>query len=441
MVHARVVRPPSPSARARRRRHERRRGDAGRRRRRARREFPRRRRRAANSRPSRRCVRSPARRAGRSSRRCPTRRELYEVLQALPAEDRHRHRRPAPMSRRPAARPRRRRFTRPYQMHGSIGPSCAVAPSTDDALTVWTHTQGVYPDREAIAEMLGMPPERVRCIHMEGVRLLRPQRRRRRRGRCGADRPRRSGPAGARAMDARAGACLGALRPGDGDEGARHARRSRPHRRLALRSLEQHAFDAAGRRRRAAAGAASRERRSRRSRRSSTSRPNGNGDRNAIPLYAFPNKRVIWHFLPDMPLRVSALRALGAYANVFAIESFMDELALAAGADPVEFRLTAPRRPARPRCDRRWRRKNSAGRAIRCRPAAGAASPSRATRTSAAYLRCARRGGGRARDRPRRASSAPSRRSTAARSSIRTASATRPKAASSRRSAGRCTRR
>jgi CO/xanthine dehydrogenase Mo-binding subunit len=65
----------------------------------------------------------------------------------------------------------------------------------------------------------------------------------------------------------------------------------------------------------------------------------GNGDRNAVPLYAIPNLQVQWHFLPDMPLRVSALRALGAYANVFAIESFVDELAIAAGADPVEFRL------------------------------------------------------------------------------------------------------
>jgi nicotinate dehydrogenase subunit B len=67
--------------------------------------------------------------------------------------------------------------------------------------------------------------------------------------------------------------------------------------------------------------------------------PNGNGDRNAVPLYAIPNLRVLWHFLPDMPLRVSALRALGAYANVFALEGFMDELAINAGADPVEFRL------------------------------------------------------------------------------------------------------
>ena len=65
----------------------------------------------------------------------------------------------------------------------------------------------------------------------------------------------------------------------------------------------------------------------------------GNGDRNANPYYAIPNKRVLWHYVNAMPLRVSALRALGAYANVFALESFIDELALVAGADPVEFRL------------------------------------------------------------------------------------------------------
>jgi nicotinate dehydrogenase subunit B len=65
----------------------------------------------------------------------------------------------------------------------------------------------------------------------------------------------------------------------------------------------------------------------------------GSGDRNSIPLYKLPSTHVIWHFLADMPVRVSALRSLGAYMNVFSIESFMDELAIAAGTDPVEFRL------------------------------------------------------------------------------------------------------
>jgi CO/xanthine dehydrogenase Mo-binding subunit len=67
--------------------------------------------------------------------------------------------------------------------------------------------------------------------------------------------------------------------------------------------------------------------------------PAGGGDRNAVPTYEFANQRIIDHFIPDMPLRVSALRTLGGFGNVFALESFMDECAEAAGADPVEFRL------------------------------------------------------------------------------------------------------
>jgi nicotinate dehydrogenase subunit B len=67
--------------------------------------------------------------------------------------------------------------------------------------------------------------------------------------------------------------------------------------------------------------------------------PAGGSDRNAIPLYEIPNLKVAKHFILDSPLRTSAMRTLGAYANVFAAESFIDELAAAAGADPVEFRL------------------------------------------------------------------------------------------------------
>src|SRR5258708_12894910 len=67
--------------------------------------------------------------------------------------------------------------------------------------------------------------------------------------------------------------------------------------------------------------------------------PAGGGDRNAIAIYDVPGKRMTRHFIPQMPIRVSALRTLGAYANVFAIESFMDELATAAGTDPLKFRL------------------------------------------------------------------------------------------------------
>jgi nicotinate dehydrogenase subunit B len=229
-------------------------------------------------------------------------------------------------------------FTRPYQIHGSIGPSCAVALMENGALTVWSHTQGVYPDREAIAEMLGLPQEQVRIVHMEGAGCY---------GHNGAD-------------DAAADAALIA-----------RALPGRPVRVQWMREQEhawepygpamlmkvRAALDGSGRitswnydlwsnvhsTRPGGAGALIA---ARHIARPFTPEPvefkitaSGNGDRNANPLYVIPNKRVLWHFLPEMPLRVSALRALGAYANGFAIESFMDDLALAAEIDPVEFRL------------------------------------------------------------------------------------------------------
>jgi len=67
--------------------------------------------------------------------------------------------------------------------------------------------------------------------------------------------------------------------------------------------------------------------------------PTGGADRNAIPLYDFPTQEISYNFIADMPLRVSALRSLGAFGNVFAIESFMDELAVATNTDAIEFRL------------------------------------------------------------------------------------------------------
>ena len=73
--------------------------------------------------------------------------------------------------------------------------------------------------------------------------------------------------------------------------------------------------------------------------------PNFAGDRNAIPTYDFPRQQITHHLIKDRPIRTSALRTLGAYANVFALESFMDELAAAAGVDPVAFRLAHSKDP------------------------------------------------------------------------------------------------
>ena len=68
-----------------------------------------------------------------------------------------------------------------------------------------------------------------------------------------------------------------------------------------------------------------------------------------IPLYDFPSQKIVHHFIPQMPIRVSALRTLGAYANVFAIESFMDELAALREGRSGGVPPRASEGPARPR--------------------------------------------------------------------------------------------
>ncbi|RVI28061.1 xanthine dehydrogenase family protein molybdopterin-binding subunit, partial [Sinorhizobium meliloti] len=230
-------------------------------------------------------------------------------------------------------------FSRPYQIHGSIGPSCAVAQmKADGTLDVWSHTQGVFPDRAAIAEMLAMPEDEVHVIHMEGSGCY---------GHNGAD-------------DAAADAALIASKlPGKPIrvQWMREQEHSwEPYGPAMLMKISA-ALDDQGRiaswayhlwsnthsTRPGGAGALLAARHKAEAIQPKPAKlnisPSGNGDRNADPLYVIPNKRVLWHFLADMPLRVSALRALGAYANVFAIESTIDELALMADADPVEFRL------------------------------------------------------------------------------------------------------
>lgn len=266
----------------------------------------------------------------------PRQDDLRKVLLALPSQDTTIFERTNPAA--TGQRTLEATYTRPYQSHGSIGPSCAVAQFADGTMTVWTHTQGVYPDRQAIAEMLHMPPAKVRCIHVEGSGCY---------GHNGAD-------------DAAADAALIA-----------RALPGRPVRVQWMREQEhgwepfgpamvtrlKATLDGAGKisdwnfqvwsnthsMRPGGAGSTLAAQHMAESFKVPAPKPlplpEGGGDRNAIPFYTFPNARVVHHFIPDMPLRISAMRALGAYHNVFSIESFMDELAAAAGADPVEFRL------------------------------------------------------------------------------------------------------
>jgi nicotinate dehydrogenase subunit B len=229
-------------------------------------------------------------------------------------------------------------YTRPYQAHGSIGPSCAVAQFADGTMTVWSHTQGVYPDRTGIAEMLRIPPASVRVIHVEGSGCY---------GHNGADDAAADAALIARALPGRPvrvqwmreqehawepfGPAMVTKLKASLDEGGKIADWqfevwSNTH---SMRPGGAGCMLAAQHMAQPFAVPAAKP----------IPLPEGGGDRNAIPIYRFPNARVVHHFIPDMPVRISAMRALGAYHNVFSIESFMDELAVLAGADPVEFRL------------------------------------------------------------------------------------------------------
>jgi nicotinate dehydrogenase subunit B len=274
----------------------------------------------------------------------PDRGTIFDTVQALPSRDTvilDRKAEPPGVARtvtKTVARTLKARYLRPYGMHGAIGPSCAVAQLQDGTMTVWTHTQGVYPDRAALAELLAMPLDKVRCIHIEGSGCY---------GHNAAD-------------DAAADAALMArIVPGQPVrvQWMREQENTWEPFTPAMITEVTASLDAAGRIVDWQYGVWSNTHNMRpgNAGRFASSwafatplqpsppmpipQPEGGGDRNSIPLYDLPQARVVSHFIPEMPLRVSAMRGLGAYANVFSIESFMDELALAAGADPVSFRL------------------------------------------------------------------------------------------------------
>ena len=231
-------------------------------------------------------------------------------------------------------------FTRPFQAHAAIGPSCAVAHWENGKLHVWSHTQGPFPLRGELAKALKIPPSDITVTHREGSGCY---------GHNGADDVALDAALCARATGGRpvklqwmredefrwepyGSAMVIDLQAGLDAKGNvvdfrnelwSHTHSTRPGESDGVNLLAAWYVKDAQR-----PGSAR-----------NIPQPAGGGDRNAIPLYLFPRQRVVNHLLPEMPVRVSALRTLGAYANVFALESFMDELALAAGADPVEFRL------------------------------------------------------------------------------------------------------
>ena len=239
---------------------------------------------------------------------------------------------------RPAVRSVRASYSRPWYSHGSIGPSCAVALAKEGGLTVWSHSQGVFDMQRATAELVGLPAERVRVIHTPSAGCY---------GQNGAD-------------DVTAEAALIAMAVPDRPVRLQWMREQEfgwepcgcamvtnvdaaigPGGRIARWTYEVWSNSHNNRPVRAGGYAVAQQ----------VSpgfplqeakpipMPEGDGDRNANPLYVFPNMDVRYHFVPEMPLRVSALRSLGAHLNIFSLESMLDELALAGNVDPLALRL------------------------------------------------------------------------------------------------------
>jgi nicotinate dehydrogenase subunit B len=223
-------------------------------------------------------------------------------------------------------------YFQPFQAHASIGPSCAVADVRGDRTVVWSNTQGVYPLRRALADLLQVPDEQVQVVHVEGPGSY---------GHNGADDAAADAVILSRAVgkpvrlqwsrqdefawEPYAPAMVMAVDGGLDREGRvvawayevwtpSHVTRSR----LGSEFLAgQLIFGSAP----------------------PPVRWFGGGTRNAPTNYTFLNQRVVAHWLASLPLRTSAMRSLGAAANTFANESCMDELAIAAHSDPLEFRL------------------------------------------------------------------------------------------------------
>jgi CO/xanthine dehydrogenase Mo-binding subunit len=217
----------------------------------------------------------------------------------------------------------------------------ALAQKNKNGLTIWSHAQGMYPLRGAIAKLVNLKEEQVRCIHEPASGCF---------GHNGAD-------------DAAADAAIIAMHLPAKAIRLQYSRddefRWEPYGSVmtaqvaavldnegSIQDWQYHVWSCTHTTRPGGAKGAGNfisagliEDAIPQPPARVIPRPRGGGDRNAVPLYSFPNMNVTKHFISEMPLRVSALRTLGAYANVFSIESFMDELSDMAGADPIDFRI------------------------------------------------------------------------------------------------------
>jgi nicotinate dehydrogenase subunit B len=233
-------------------------------------------------------------------------------------------------------------YSRPFLTYGSIATSCALAEFTDGALKVWSHTQGPAVLREWLARALGLPTAQVNVFHRQGagayghntaddaafdasfVAMRNP-------GRTVRVQWSREDEFAAAPISTAMAITLRAVLDTDNKPADWQIEIwSPPHAQRPGMNGNSNLLGA-------------------------SALPNapplnplgdvpdergGGATRNAVAIYDLPRHRMIHHMLPEVPIRTSSLRGLGAWANVFAIESFIDELAEIAGEDPVSYRLS-----------------------------------------------------------------------------------------------------
>jgi CO/xanthine dehydrogenase Mo-binding subunit len=231
-------------------------------------------------------------------------------------------------------------YTKPHIAHASISPSCGLALYKDGQLTVWTHCQGVFPLRAALARALKLDASKIIVRHVQGAGCY---------GHNGAD-------------DAAADAAIIAMKMPGKPVRVRWRREEeflyepkQPAMIVKVRAL----VGADGKPSDWTAEIWSGNHNGRPGGGNAllpeealpdytplppaNEVPEANGGgatRNAEPLYDIAQKRIIHHLVRETPVRVSSLRGLGAMANIFALECAVDELAERTGRDPVAYRLS-----------------------------------------------------------------------------------------------------
>jgi nicotinate dehydrogenase subunit B len=241
----------------------------------------------------------------------------------------------------PATRTLTAEFSRPFIAHASVAPSCAIARWDGESVTVWCHSQGIFLLRDAIAAGLGLAAGQVTVRYVEGAGVF---------GQNGADDVAVDAVLLARAVPGRAVRVQWTRE----DEMCWTPLGSAMLARLSA-SLDAQGRIATWRQDVWSNGFMGRPTQGGDPRLLALTQVGGGrpmpatpdlqpanwmgASRNSVPGYDIPGVQVTRHRLLDMPIRTSSLRSLGAHLNVFAIESVMDELAAAAGADPVRFRL------------------------------------------------------------------------------------------------------